>query len=118
MPLEGTFSGIFVDVLAVPVGDKALDAADRNRLALDAAHAPGFTLRLLRAHTAGQGRQSVGGIEDLVGGGEIALRDLGDEFGDADVDRAALDAHRLFAVQAALGFVDRPSRRCSPARLL
>ena len=45
-----------VDVLAVPVGDKALQTADRDWLALVAADALGFALRLLRTDTGRKGR--------------------------------------------------------------
>ena len=52
-----------VDILAVPVGDKALQTADGDRLTLDAADALGLALRFLRADTAGQSRQRVGLIK-------------------------------------------------------
>ena len=96
-----------VDVLAVPVGDKALQTADGDRLALHAAHALGLALRLLRTDTAGERGQRVRGGDDLIGRSEIALGDLGNELGDADVDRAAADAGHLRAVETAERLVKR-----------
>ena len=95
-----------VHVLAVPVGNKALQTADGDRLALHAAHALGLALRLLRTDTAGERGQRVRGGDDLIGRGEIALGDLCDKFRDTDVDRTALNALRLLALHAALCFVD------------
>ena len=97
--------GHLVDILAIPVGDKALQPADGDRLALHAAHALALTLGLLRADTAGQGGQSIRGGDDLVSAEKIALGDLGDELRNADVDGAALDALRILAVQAAACFL-------------
>lgn len=71
--------GHLVDILAIPVGDKALQPADGDRLALHAAHALALALRLLRADTAGQGGQSIRGGDDLVSAEKIALGDLCDE---------------------------------------
>ena len=93
-------------VLAVPVGDEALQAADRDRLALDAADALALALGFLRADAAGQRGQRVGRGHDLISSGEVALCDLGNKFRDADIDRAAFDTQRLLAVQAALCFLD------------
>ena len=107
-----------VDVLAVPVGDKALETADGDRLALDAADALGLALRFLRADTAGQSRQRVGGGNDLICGGKIALRDLCDKVRDLDVDRAAADAERLLAVQAALCLFHGHFRRVAEGNFL
>ena len=97
--------GHLVDILAIPVGDKALQPADGDRLALHAAHALALTLGLLRADTAGQGGQSIRGGDDLVSAEKIALGDLCDELRNADVDGAALDALRILAVQAAACFL-------------
>ena len=97
--------GHLVDILAIPVGDKALQPADGDRLALHAAHTLALTLGLLRADTAGQGGQSIRGGDDLVSAEEIALGDLCDELRNADVDGAALDALRILAVQAAACFL-------------
>ena len=96
-----------VDVLPVPVGNEPLQTADGDAFALDAPDALALALALLRADTAGQGGQGVGGCNDLVSGLEIALMHLGDELGDADVDGAALHALGLLAVQAAACFFHR-----------
>ena len=69
-----------VDVLAVPVGNEALQTADRDRLALVAADALGFALRLLRTDTAGKSGQRVSISDDLIGLFKVALGDLMDEF--------------------------------------
>ena len=95
-----------VGVGGVPVGDEALETADADALALDAADALALALMLLRADAAADGGQAVGGGDDLVGFFKLALGDLGDELGNADVHRAAADAGMLTAVEAALGLVD------------
>ena len=90
-------------VVAGPVGDEALQTADGDRLALDAADALALALALLGADTAGDGGQRVGGAQDLVSAGQIALADLGDEIRNGDVDGTSADAGSVLAVQAALG---------------
>ena len=92
-----------VHILPVPVGDEALQTADGHGLTLDAPDAAGFALGLLGADAAGKGRQGVGGGDDLVGGRKVTLGNLLDEFGDAHIDGAALDALGILAVQAAAG---------------
>ena len=91
----------------VPVGDEALEAADRDRFALDAAHTLALALRLLRTYAAADGGQGGGALDHLIGGLEIAGGDLLDEFGDVDVHRAAGHAGGIFAVEAAgdAGFI-------------
>ena len=96
-----------VDILAIPVGDEALESADGNRLALYSAHALGLALRLLRTDTTRQRGQRVRGGNDFISRGEIALGNLCDKFRNPDVDRAAFDALRLLALHAALCLVDR-----------
>ena len=88
------------------VGHEAFQTADAHGFALDAADALGFALALLGADAAADGGQVVGGFDDGRGLGEFAFGDLGYEFGDADVDRAAGNAGLLDAAHAALGFVD------------
>ena len=61
----GRRNGLLGVVLAVPVGDEALQTADAHRLALDAAHALGLALRLLRADAAADRRQRGLLVEDL-----------------------------------------------------
>ena len=99
--------GLGLFVLHGVVGNKALQTADRDRLALDAAHALAFTLALLRADTAADGGQG-GGLLDLGGGlEELALSDERDELRDLDADRAARYAGLVLAVQAALCLFER-----------
>ena len=83
------------------VGNKTLQTADGHTLALDAAHALGFALLLLRADTAGNGGEGVGGGDDIIRRVKIALGDLGDELRDAHGDGAAGAARGLLAVEAA-----------------
>ena len=73
----------------VVVGDKALETADTDALALDAANALTLALLLLRANTAADSRQGVGGGDDLICCVKVALCDLGDEFGDAYRNRGS-----------------------------
>ena len=91
-------------VLTVPVGNEPLQPADADGFALDAADALALALGFLRADTTADGRQRAGFGDDLVGGFKIAFRDLGDEAGDIDINRAARAAGVVFALQAALGF--------------
>ena len=57
-PFGAGASGLSLAVLTVIVGHKALQTADADRLALDAAHALALALRLLRADAAADGGQS------------------------------------------------------------
>ena len=97
----GGLLGLGVHVLPVPVGNKALQTADGHRLALNTPDALALALALLGADTAGQSGQGIGGGDDLVGSLEIALGYLMNKLGDAHIDRAALDALGVLAVQAA-----------------
>ena len=90
--------GRFLHVCIVPVGDKALEAADADRLALDAADALRFALRLLRADAAADGGQGRGLMNDLIGALVVLFGDLLDEFGDLDLHRAAGNAGMVLAV--------------------
>ena len=87
-----------VDVLAVPVGDKALQTADRDWLALVAANAFGFALRLLRTDTAGKGGQRIGIGDDLISLFKVALSNFMDKLRDMNINRAALNTVRFFAL--------------------
>ena len=86
-----------------PVGDEALQGADRDRLALLGADAEPLALRLLRADAPGDAGQGVVVEQRLGGTVEIAAGEALDELGDVDAHRAAVDAARVLAVEAALG---------------
>ena len=101
------FYNLVLAVLHIPVSRKALQTADGNRLALDAAHALGFTLGLLRTYTAADCRQRTGLLDGSAGVGEFVLGDQLDKFRDLHVDWAAADAGHMFAVEAALCFLYR-----------
>ena len=103
----GHLFGHLVRVLHRPVGDEALQTADADRLALDAAHALAFALLLLRADTAADGGQGAVFENLLIRALEVLLADQGDEIGDLDVDRAARHARGVLAVQTAGGLVER-----------
>ena len=90
------------------VADKAFEAADRHRFERLADDADAFALRFLRADAAAHRGQQIAGGDDVVGAAQILGGDRLDEFRNVDVDRAAGDAARLGAQQAALGFVAAP----------
>ena len=87
-----------VDVFTVPVSHKALQAANADGFALDAAHALALALVLLRADAAADGGQGRGLVNDLIGALIVLFGDLLDEFGDLDLHRAAGDAGMVLAV--------------------
>ena len=87
------------------VRDEALKTANADALALDAAHALRFALLLLRADAAADGRQGVGGGDDLIRRVEVALGDLCDELRDTHLYGAASAAERILTVEAALCLV-------------
>ena len=91
----------------VPVGDKALEAADADRLGFDAAHAAALALAFLRADAAADGGQGGALGDDLIGGFEVAVFYLFDEGRDVNIDGATRDAGHIFAVETARGFVER-----------
>ena len=99
------FFGHSVNVLPIPVGHEPLQTADGHRLALHAPDAFGLALALLGADPAGQSGQGVGGGDDFISCLKVAFGNLGDELGNADIDRAALYALGLLAAQAAAGFL-------------
>src|SRR5699024_10719822 len=90
VPVEGGHGGAGMDVFPVPVGHKALQAADAHRLVLDAAGAAALALALLGADPAADGGQGRVLADDLIGGFKVALGHLGDELGDLDAHGAAL----------------------------
>ena len=90
----------------VPVGNKALETADADRLTLDAAGADALALSLLRTYTAADRRQRGREADDLVCAFKVALGNLGDKFGDMNVDGAAVHTGTVLAAEAALCLVD------------
>ena len=98
---------LFGAVLAGIVCNEALQTADGNGLTLDAAYAVALALALLRAYTAADSGQC-GGLLDLGSRfEELALSDQRDELRNLNLYRAAGHAGLVFAVQAALCFLDR-----------
>jgi len=105
-PLGGGGNGLGMYVVAVPVSNKALQTADADGLALDAAHALTLALMLLRADTAANGGQRAGLRDHMVSSFEITLGYMLDEAGNIDLNRAAAAAGVVLALQAALGLVN------------
>ena len=103
----GDLDRLLVFLAHVVVCDKALQTADADRLALDASDTLALALLLLRANTAADCGQRIGGGDDLICCVEVALCDLGDEFGDAHGYGAAGAAGHIVAIEAALCFVYR-----------
>ena len=85
-------------VLIVEIRHKALQTADADRIALDAAHTVLLALALLRAHTAADGGKGAVLRDDLIGFLEVAFRYLLDEFRDLDIDGAACHTGMILAV--------------------
>ena len=98
VPVRLRLQGQVAAVGVVPVGNEPLQAADGDRLALDAAHALAFALRFLRAHPAAHGGQGAGLLNDLVRLFKFARGDFGDKIGDMYFDGAAADAGFVLAV--------------------
>ena len=85
-------------MLSGPVGNKTLQLADGNRLALDSAHTLSLALALLRADTAADCRKR-GGFRDRIGRRKIILLlYLADKGGDIDLYRTSGDTAGVFAV--------------------
>jgi hypothetical protein len=93
------------------ISDEALETADGDRLQARADGAGALALCFLRADAAAHRGEQVGVGDDVVGAPEVLLPDLPDEAGDVDADRAAFDACRVRAEQAALGFPQRVLHR-------
>ena len=89
----------------VPVGGEALQPADTDGFALDAAHALAFALAFLGAYPAAHSGQGGGLGDHLISTLKIPCCHFLDEFGNMDAHGAARHAGMVFAVQAALGFV-------------
>ena len=96
------FSG-YKAVLPGPVGHKALQLADGDRLALDSADALALALALLGAHAAADSRKGAG-LGDGGGRlGELSLLHLVDELGNVDGNGTTLDTLGILTVDAAGG---------------
>ena len=107
MAVRDGLGGGLLHVGVVPVGNKAFEAANADRLTLDAADALALALRLLRADAAADGGQRGGLVDDLIGALVVLLGDLLDELGDLHLHGAARDTGMILAVEAAGGFVER-----------
>jgi hypothetical protein len=90
----------------VPVSNESLKTSDTYALALDAANALRLTLSLLRTYTAANCGKRRGLRNDLVSALKVAFLDLPDEFGNMDLNGAAVNARHMLAVKAAVSLVD------------
>ena len=90
----------------VKVGDKPFKLADADATVFFRQDAGGFALALMRADPAAYRRQVAAAGDDLAGFADISLRQGGDKQGNLIFYRAAGAAHRLGAIQTALGFDD------------
>jgi hypothetical protein len=89
------------------VADPAFEPADGDRLQRVAHGANALALIFLRADAAADGRQQIGGGDDVVGAAKIVFGDFLDETRDIDIDRAAPDAGLVRTHQASLRFIQR-----------
>ena len=103
--VRGGRLGMIRHVLAVPIRDKALQTADGDRFALDAAHALALALVLLRADAAADGGQRGGRGQHPISALHILVGDALDERRDVNLNRAGAAAGLRRAVEAALGLV-------------
>ena len=101
--LYGCLCGIGI----VPVGDKTLKATDRHGLTLNTSHAVLFALGLLGTYTTAHRRKRAGLRNDLIRALKIALGDLGDKIGNADIDGTSSHTGAVLTIQASLCLVDR-----------
>ncbi len=98
----GGLGGMF----AMPVGDEALQTADTDGLALDAAHALGLALSLLRADATAHGGQRGLPVQHLERALDILVGDALNKGRNVDAHGAGADAGLVLAVQAAARFFD------------
>jgi hypothetical protein len=94
-------------VRARPVRHIAFQMTDAHWLALGAAHALDLALRFLRADASRDAGQGVVAQQTLRSLGGFALHQQIKEFWNVHAHRAALDAARVLALQAAVGFQQR-----------
>ncbi len=104
------------------VTDEALDAADADRFQLAALVAYEDALRLalvlLRTDAAADRGEDARLVDRLQRAIDIAHQNLADEGGNIDADRAARDAGRLGALDAALRFAQRVGDRVAEVHFL
>ena len=100
------------------VADETLEPADRHRLELAADDALRLALRFLRADAAADRREQVGLVDDRQRAVDVAHQQVADEARNVDRDRAALDAGRLRALDAALGLGQRIGHRVAEVDFL
>ena len=110
MAIRRRLDGFFFTVLARIIRDKALQAADRDRLTLNAAYAFLLALCFLRAHAAADSGQRRGFLDFGRSFEEFALGDKRDKFRDLYLHWTARDTGLMLAVQATLRFLDRHFR--------
>ena len=94
-------------MFAMPVGNEALQTADADGFALDAANALAFALGFLRAYATADRRQGRLLIQHFERAFDILFGDLRDERGNIDAYRTGRYAGMILAVQAAPCFVNR-----------
>ena len=80
------------------VGNKALQAADSDRLALDTQHTFALALVFLRADTAADSRQCALLLKDFISLGKVFLCNLMDKLRNININRAAAYTTRFGAV--------------------
>ena len=94
-------------MLLRPIGDVAFEIADADRKTFGGANAFDLALRFLRANTSGDRWERVVAQKALRGLGDFAGGEQVEKIGDVNADRAAANAARILALQAALGFEQR-----------
>ncbi len=94
-------------VCHIVIRHEALEPADADRLALDAAHAKLLTLLFLRAYPPAYSGHQVGFVDLFGGADKVALFDEGNKIRYRNAHRAAFHARSMLAVQAAVRLVYR-----------
>jgi len=101
--LRGRLGHRRLTLLRLPVGDEALETADRHRLLLLSEDADLLALVLLGTDAAADGGQKVGLLDRRHRSGHVLIGDRLDECRNIYGDGAAPDAEGLLAHQAARG---------------
>ena len=102
-----SFHIVIQAVLTRIVGNKALQATDCYRLALNAKHAFTLALVFLRADTSADSGQGALLLENFISLGKVFLCHLMDKLRNININRAAAYTTRFGAVQATLCLVYR-----------